>query len=147
MKAIISSIFKTFFLSLCVIANTHFAYAQSAASILPPAKTQLLDSNGKPLVSGTVDYYVPGTTTRKTTWQDSGKTVANTNPVVLDGGGRALMLGDGSYRQVVKDRLGNIIWDQVTSSTGSGGGGGGSATANVCAASERCPIGLLPTRS
>lgn len=122
MNTIANSIFKTFFLSLCVIANSHFAFAQSA-SILPPAKTQLFDNNGNPLVSGKVDYYVPGTTTRKTTWQDSGQTIANTNPVTLDGSGRALMLGDGSYRQVVKDRLGNLIWDAVTSSTGTGGGG------------------------
>lgn len=135
---IIISIFKTFIICLMIIANTHFAYSQTA-SILPPAKTQLLDNNGNPLVSGTVDYYVPGTTTRKTTWRDSGQTVANTNPVVLDGGGRALMLGDGSYRQVVKDRLGNLIWDQITSSTGTGGGG---TTATV---GDGQPVGSIQT--
>jgi hypothetical protein len=127
MKAIVNSIFKTFVISLMLIANTSFSYAQTA-SILPPAKTQLFDNNGNPLVSGKVDYFVPGTTTRKTTWQDSGQTIPNANPVILDGAGRALMLGNGSYRQVVRDRLNNVIWDQVTSSTGSGGGGGGSAT-------------------
>lgn len=115
------SIFKTFFLSLCIIANTHFAYGQTA-SILPPAKTMFFDSNGKPLTSGTVDFYLPSTTTRKTTWQNSGETVANTNPVVLDAAGRAIIYGDGAYRQVVKDRLGNLIWDAITSSTGTGGG-------------------------
>jgi len=118
------SIFKTFFLSLCIIANTHFAFAQTAA-ILPPAKTTFFDSNGKPLTSGTVDFYIPGTTTRKTTWQDAAKTIPNTNPVVLDAAGRAIILGDGSYREVVKDRVNNLIWDQVTSSIGSGGSGGG----------------------
>ena len=35
--------------------------------------------------------------------------------------GRALILGSGSYRQVVKDKNGNLQWDQVTSSTGTGG--------------------------
>ncbi len=115
----INSIFKTFLLSLCIVANTHLAYAQTA-SILPPAKTQFLDNSGKPLTSGTVDFYIPSTTTRKTTWQNAAETIPNTNPVVLDAGGRALILGEGSYRQVVKDRLGNTIWDQVTSSTGSG---------------------------
>jgi len=118
-----SSIFKTFFISLAVIANTHFAYCQTA-SILPPAKTTFTDQNGKPLTSGTVDFYNPGTTTRKTTWQDSAETIPNTNPVVLDAAGRAIILGDGVYRQVVKDRNGNLIWDQVTSSVGSGGSGG-----------------------
>lgn len=113
------SIFKTLFLSLCIIANTHFAYAQTA-SILPQGKTQFTDNNGKPLASGTVDFYIPSTTTRKTTWQNSGETISNTNPVVLDGGGRAIIYGDGNYRMVVKDRLGNLIYDQLTSSTGTG---------------------------
>lgn len=119
---IINSIFKTFVLSVLMVAQVHFAYAQNAA-ILPPAKTTFVDQNGKPLTSGTVDFYVPGTTTRKTTWQDSAGTIPNTNPVVLDGAGRAVVLGNGAYRQVVKDRLGNQQWDQVTSSTGAGGSG------------------------
>ncbi len=122
-----NSIFKTFFLSLCIIANTHFAYGQTA-SILPPAKTVFLDQNGKPLTSGTVDFYIPSTSTRKTTWQDAAETIPNSNPVVLDAAGRGLILGSGTYRQVVKDRLGNLIWDQVTSSTGSGGGTSPTAT-------------------
>jgi hypothetical protein len=116
---IIKSIFKTFLLSVFIIAQVHFCYAQSAA-ILPPAKTTFFDQNGKPLTSGTVDFYVPSTTTRKNTWQDFGKTILNTNPVVLDGAGRGLILGIGSYRQIVKDRVGNIIWDQVTAN-GNGG--------------------------
>jgi hypothetical protein len=113
MKFSIKVLFLTFLMS-------NLAFAQTA-SILPPAKTVFLDQNGKPLTSGTVDFYIPSTTTRKTTWQDAAETIPNTNPVVLDGAGRALILGSGSYRQVVKDRLGNLIWDQVTSSTGSGG--------------------------
>lgn len=114
-----NSIFKTFFLSLCIIANTSFAQAQTA-SILPPAKTQYLDNNGKPLTSGKVYNYIPSTTTPKTTWQDAAETIPNANPVILDAGGRAKILGDGSYRQIVKDKYDNIIWDAVTSSTGSG---------------------------
>jgi len=120
-----TAIFKTFFLSLCLIATVSFSYAQTA-SILPPAKTTFVDQNGKPLTSGTVDFYVPGTTTRKTTWQDSTQTVLNTNPIVLDAAGRAQIWGSGAYRQIVKDRNGNIIWDQVTSSAGSNSDSGGS---------------------
>lgn len=119
---IVSAIFKTFLLSLCIVANTHLVYAQTA-SILPPAKTQYLDNNGKPLTSGKVFNYIPSTTTLKTTWQDAAETIPNTNPVILDAGGRAKILGDGSYRQIVKDRYDNIIWDAVTSSTGSGSSG------------------------
>jgi microcystin-dependent protein len=114
------SIFKAFVLSLLMIAQVHFAYAQNAA-ILPPAKTTFLGPDGKPLTAGKVDFYIPGTTTRKTTWQDAAATIANTNPVVLDAAGRAIILGNGSYRQVVKDRNNNVIWDQVTSSAGAGG--------------------------
>jgi hypothetical protein len=115
-------IFKTFVLCLMIVANTHFAYSQTA-SILPPAKTTFFDANGNPLVNGKVFHYTPGNTTFKTTWQDSGETIPNTNPVILDAAGRALILGDGSYRQIVKDKNNNVIWDAVTSSTGTGGGG------------------------
>lgn len=114
-------------LSLFLIIGTT-AYAADTASILPPAKTTFFDQNGKPLTSGKVDFYIPSTTTRKTTWQDASETIPNLNPVILDAAGRALILGSGSYRQVVKDRNDNIIWDQVTSSAGSGGGSGPTAT-------------------
>lgn len=116
------TIFKTFVFSLILIGHVEIGYAQTA-SILPPAKTTFSDQNGKPLVSGTVDFYIPGTTTRKMTWKDAGQSVPNSNPVILDSSGRATILGDGSYRQVVKDRYGNIIWDAYTSSAGSSGGG------------------------
>lgn len=123
-----------------LLATPVAVYSQSSdtASILPPAKTTFFDNNGKPLAAGTVDFYVPGTATRKTTWQDAGETVANTNPVVLDNAGRALILGGGSYRQVVKDKNGNLIWDQVTSSAGAGGGGGGTPTVG-----DGDPVGII----
>jgi hypothetical protein len=112
-------------LSILLLSNA--AYAQTA-SILPPAKTTFVDQNGKPLTSGSVGFYIPNTTTQKTTWQDAAETIPNLNPVILDGAGRALILGSGNYRQIVKDRNGNLIWDQVTSSTGSGGGSSPTAT-------------------
>lgn len=96
------------------------AFGQTA-SILPPGKTTFFDANGNPLSSGTVTFYIPSTTTFKTTWQDADETIPNTNPVVLDSAGRAIIYGSGTYRQVVKDSKGNTIWDQLTSSTGSGG--------------------------
>lgn len=118
------SILNFLMLAALSFVPLHIAYSQTA-SILPPAKTTYLDKNGKPLAFGTVDFYIPGTTTPKTTWQDAGQTTPNTNPVVLDNAGRSIVLGDGAYRQIVRDKNGNLIWDQVTSSTGSGGGGGG----------------------
>lgn len=116
------SIFKTFLSLLILIIHFEVGYAQTA-SILPNAKTTYVDQNGKPLTSGTVEFFIPGTSTHKLTWQDAGQSVPNTNPVVLDSAGRAIIFGDGSYRQLLKDRYSNIIWDGITSSAGSSGGG------------------------
>lgn len=76
-------------------------------------KTQFFDGAGVSLALGTVAFYVPATTTPKDTWQDSNGTSLNTNPVQLDANGCAIIFGSGSYRQIVKDALGNTIWDQV----------------------------------
>lgn len=91
-----------------------------AATLMPPGKQQFFDANGEPLANGTVNFYVPNTTTAKNTWQDPSQTILNTNPVVLDSGGYALIYGSGTYRQVVKDQDGNLIWDQLTASTAEG---------------------------
>lgn len=110
------------------------AFGQTGtATLLPNAVQQYLDQNGNPVSAGTVDYYIPSTTTRKTTWSSSTESVGtqNPNPVLLSAGGFpqngagavAGTYGDGLYRQVVKDQDGNTIWDLVTSSTGSSGGG------------------------
>lgn len=84
------------------------------AFILPLAETQFVDTNGEPLAAGSVYMYVPGTTTFKSTWQDAAQTIQNSNPIILDAAGRAIILGSGQYRQVVYDAANNLIWDQVT---------------------------------
>ena len=86
------------------------------ATLLPNAKQQFLDTNGRPLAGGTVYFYTPNTSSFKNTWQDAGKTVANPQPVVLDANGQAIIYGDGQYRQVVYDVHGNLIWDRLTDS-------------------------------
>lgn len=106
------------------------------AALLPDAKQQYLDNNGKPLASGTVTYYVPGTTTKKTTWQDSGQSINNTNPVNLDIGGRGIMYGQGSYRQVVQDNLGNVVWDATTTAYGASQPSGATGT-------DTAPVGTI----
>lgn len=88
-----------------------------AATLLPPGKQQFLDANGDPLAAGSVYFYIPNTFTPKNTWQNSGQTTLNTNPVVLDSGGYAVIYGSGSYRQIVKNSDGDTIWDQVTASS------------------------------
>lgn len=66
------------------------------------------------LVGGTVGMYIPGTLTTKQTWADAAETILNTNPVPLDLNGCAVMYGAGTYRQIVYDRLGDVVWDQPT---------------------------------
>lgn len=82
-------------------------------NLLPNGKQQFLDGNGKPLAGGSVYFYIyPSTTTFKNTWQDPEKSALNTNPVMLDANGEAVIYGDGTYRQVVKDVFGVTIWDE-----------------------------------
>lgn len=96
-----------------------------AASQLPNGKQQFIDINGFPLVGGFVYSYIPGTLVLKNTWQNAAQTILNTNPIVLDSRGQALIYGAGTYRQIVEDSLSNLIWDELTySQTGSNGSGG-----------------------
>ena len=124
---IINSIFKTFLVALLLAAQVHFAYAQSAA-LLPVAPQQFFDKNGNPVTSGSVGYYIPGTSTPKMVWQDDSQTTPWTNPITLNAGGwppnNKGIYGNGTYRQIIKDKNQNIISDQPTSATGSGGGSG-----------------------
>ncbi len=84
------------------------------ASLLPNAEQVFLDENGDPLAGGFVYFYIPNTSTPANTWQDSSMLTLNTNPVVLDAAGRAIIYGNQQYRQLVTDSLGNTIWDQLT---------------------------------
>lgn len=127
----IKAIFKILVLSLFIVADIHLAYAQSTqGGLVPNGKTTFLDQNGKPLTKGQVYFYTGtvGSTTPKTTYQDIGLTTPNSNPVILDAAGRALIWGTGTYRQQVRDQNNNIIWDVITSAAGSGTSGGSTAT-------------------
>jgi parallel beta-helix repeat protein len=97
-------------------------------SILQPAETTFFDAIGFPLVGGKVFFYQPNTENPATTWKDSMLATPNTNPVILDAAGRAIIWGNTTYRQVVQDRFGNTIWDQIVttnvSSTDLSGTGG-----------------------
>lgn len=84
------------------------------ATLLPNGEQQFIDQNGEPYAGGSVYFYIPSTTTPKTTWKDAGQSVPNTNPVILDSAGRAIIYGSGQYRQVLFDSLGNEVWDQLT---------------------------------
>jgi len=66
------------------------------------------------LAGGSVNMWVPLTTTPKNTWQDAGQVTLNSNPIILDANGCAVIYGTGEYRQQLLDSLGNLVWDRVT---------------------------------
>lgn len=123
----INSIFKVSFFLFILTVGVHTAYSQTAA-LLPVAPQQFFDKNGNPVSSGSVGYYIPGTSTPKMVWQDDSQTTPWTNPITLNAGGwppnNKGIYGNGTYRQIIKDKYNNIISDQPTSATGSGGGSG-----------------------
>lgn len=88
-------------------------------SQLQNGKQQFETILGTPLVGGQVYFYAPGTETPQDTFQDEALTIPNTNPVILDARGQAVIWGDGIYRQVVYDRFGVLIWDQTVSASAS----------------------------
>jgi hypothetical protein len=85
-----------------------------SGSLIPNAKQQFLDANGNPLAGGFVYYYIPSTTTFKNTYQNAALTILNSNPIILDSAGECIAYGVGSFRQIVTDVNGNLIWDQPT---------------------------------
>ncbi|MEZ1793190.1 glycosyl hydrolase family 28-related protein [Pseudomonas aeruginosa] len=91
--------------------------------LLPNGKQHFVDNNGHPLVGGRVYHYYAGTNTPKDTYQDSGQTIPNTNPIVLDARGEASIYGSGPYRQVLTTSSGVTIWDQVILDPSSAVGG------------------------
>ncbi len=84
------------------------------ATLLPNAKQMFFDLNGRPLASGRVYFYQANTLIPKDTWQDSAQSLLNSNPVVLDTSGMAIIYGSGTYRQILQDSRGNTIWDGYT---------------------------------
>lgn len=100
------------------------------ASLLPEGKQQYFTNAGAPLVAGKLFTYQAGTSTPKNTFSDQAGTIPNTNPVILDARGEALIFWAGSYRVELRDSLDNVIWtvdnvienaqtDLITGSTGS----------------------------
>lgn len=84
-----------------------------------------VDAFGNPLVGGRLYTYANTTTTPQTTYQDAAGTIANTNPIILDARGEAVIfLQDGvTYTWVLKTATDALIWSQDSIV---GGGGSGS---------------------
>lgn len=84
-----------------------------SGDLIPKARQEYTDARGLPLVGGKLYFYSVGTQILKDTWQDTAMTILNTNPVILDARGEAVIYGTGAYRQVLRDANNNLIWDQT----------------------------------
>jgi hypothetical protein len=110
------------FILTASVAVLH-SHGGQTATLLPPGKNCFEGANGA-YVSGSVNMFIPNTTTPKATWQDAAQTVLNSQPIQLDSNGCAIIYGIGSYRQQLFDgpvlvgvTTGNLIWDQITTDT------------------------------
>lgn len=102
---------------LAVVIAIGATQVRAATTLLPNGWQCFADGAGAPLVGGLVYMYVPGTTTPKTTWQGADQVVPNTNPIVLNGFGCAIIYGVGSYRQLLTNASGGLIFDLLTTDT------------------------------
>lgn len=82
-------------------------------SNLPNGRKQYFDTNGNPLVAGSVAFFIPNTSTLSTVYQDDQKSVISPNPVTLDAAGTCSVFASGEFREQVKDADGNLISDSV----------------------------------
>jgi len=73
-------------------------------------KFQAFDDNGNPLSGGKLYCFEANSSTPKDTWIDPIKETPNSNPVILDDRGEALIFGDGLYKFILKDSSDNLIW-------------------------------------
>lgn len=89
------------------------------AVLYTPHFIQFIDNTGAPLSGGKLWTYAAGTTTPKATYTMAAGTVENTNPVVLDAYGRAVVFIDGAYKFTLTDSSDVVIRtvDNVTSFT------------------------------
>ena len=73
------------------------------ALLSPTPKQQFFDSDGIPLAGGKIFTYAAGTTTPITTYVDAAGVTTNTNPIILNSLGQAViwLLSTASYKFVV----------------------------------------------
>lgn len=73
-------------------------------------KWAFFDDNGDPASGWLLYTYQPGTSTAKTTYQDSSAVTPHANPIVLDARGEAEIWLDGQYKFVLKTAAGVEKW-------------------------------------
>ncbi len=99
--------------------------------LLPRAQRVLVD--GRPANGARLYTYVSGTSTPKPVFADAARTVPQANPVVADSAGAFpdMFPEGGTYRVVLEDAAGNVIFtaDDVDGIVDAGGGGGSASPA------------------
>jgi len=86
---------------LFLLISASFAFAQTAVSPFKTPRVTFLDPNGVPLANGCVFTYAGGTSTQQATYTDATGATANSDPVILDSTGSAVIwLGAGTYKFV-----------------------------------------------
>jgi lysophospholipase L1-like esterase len=80
------------------------------AVVLPQGKQQYLTTAGVPAVGYKLATFDAGTTNPKTTWQNATQSSPNTNPVILDARGEAVIFWSGNYKVQLQDSTGAVIW-------------------------------------
>ena len=78
---------------------------------------QFFDITGAPLVNGTLQTFAAGTSTPLQSYTDASATVANPTTITLNARGEAAVwLGPYSYKLVLRDAMGVLIWtsDNIT---------------------------------
>lgn len=98
----------------CGVKHLH----AQAASLAPVGVQQFSDNDGNPLAGGLLYTYVAGTSSPQATYTSSTGMGLNTNPIVLDSGGRAAiwLANAAAYKFILQNSLGVTIWtaDNVT---------------------------------
>lgn len=89
------------------------------AVLLPNGKQQFFTTPGVPAVGYKLATFAAGTSTPQATWADALQVGANTNPIILDARGEAVIFWNGAYKVQLQDSTGAVIWtvDNVTSTT------------------------------
>ena len=80
------------------------------ATLLPDGKQSYTTATGAPLVGGRLYTYDAGTSTPRPTYSDAAGLVPNTNPVIMDARGEAVIFWAGAYKATLKDAADATIW-------------------------------------
>ncbi len=75
---------------------------------------QLFDASGATAGAGTITFFAQGTTTLQSTFQDAARTLANENPLTVDGSGlsSAIYLQYLDYTVLAQDSDGGLLWQE-----------------------------------